>query len=645
MSQITSLGSSNGGGGVASVTGGTGINITGTATNPVVNLNVPVIIANGGTNATSFSTIDGTVYYDGTRLVTTATGTAGQVLTSNGAGVAPTYQSPASGSITITGDTGGPLTGSSFTFTAGTTGLSFGGAGTTETLTVTNFNIPATTSSATGSFTIGGSRFAHAFGANTDFNTFVGINSGNYTLTSGTALRNTGIGAGSLLALTTGINNTGIGQNSLHACTNGDHNTGLGWQSLVLLTAGIYNTSAGRASGNAITGGSYNSFFGANAGQSYTGVESSNITIGYNTLGTIGESNVLRIGNATGSGNGQIAKAFISGIAGVSVSNLNYVTIDTTTGQLGSLAGGAGVVTIDGDTGSATGSTITFNGGDGSSQFTAAAAAVALSFSDASANTFVGNDAGNWPTSLGDGATFNTGTGYNALLGLTSGVYNSGHGSSALFSLTDGTYNTGCGGISGGYLGTGAIGNTAVGYRTFTNVNGDLVTGAYNIAVGANAGSGYHSTESSNILIGAFGVIADQTTTRIGYINGTASTQTACYIDGIFGATVTGSAVLIDATGLLGTVPSSRRFKDDIVDMTDSEVLHKLRPVNFTYKSDETKHRQWGCIAEEVAEVCPDLVLHDEQGEINTVRYLDMIPMLLNEVQKLRKEVNVLKGI
>src|SRR6185503_18234145 len=37
-------------------------------------------------------------------------------------------------SITITGDTGGGLTGSSFNFTGGTTGLSFNGAGSTETL-------------------------------------------------------------------------------------------------------------------------------------------------------------------------------------------------------------------------------------------------------------------------------------------------------------------------------------------------------------------------------------------------------------------------------------------------------------------------------------------------------------------------------
>ena len=56
----------------------------------------PFPIVEGGTNATTFATTDGTVYFDGTRLVTTATGTAGQVLTSAGAGVAPSYTSAGS---------------------------------------------------------------------------------------------------------------------------------------------------------------------------------------------------------------------------------------------------------------------------------------------------------------------------------------------------------------------------------------------------------------------------------------------------------------------------------------------------------------------------------------------------------------------
>lgn len=62
----------------------------------------PVPITEGGTNTKSFSTTDGTVYFDGTELATTATGTSGQVLTSNGVGFAPTFQPIPSGGIAVT---------------------------------------------------------------------------------------------------------------------------------------------------------------------------------------------------------------------------------------------------------------------------------------------------------------------------------------------------------------------------------------------------------------------------------------------------------------------------------------------------------------------------------------------------------------
>lgn len=54
-------------------------------------------IIEGGTNATTMATTDGVVYYDGTSLVTTAVGTAGDILTSNGSGLAPTFQAASGG--------------------------------------------------------------------------------------------------------------------------------------------------------------------------------------------------------------------------------------------------------------------------------------------------------------------------------------------------------------------------------------------------------------------------------------------------------------------------------------------------------------------------------------------------------------------
>ena len=67
-------------------------------TNNATDTSNPVAISQGGTNASSMVNTDGVVYYDGTRLVTTTVGTATQILTSNGSGVAPTFQAGGSGS-------------------------------------------------------------------------------------------------------------------------------------------------------------------------------------------------------------------------------------------------------------------------------------------------------------------------------------------------------------------------------------------------------------------------------------------------------------------------------------------------------------------------------------------------------------------
>ena len=97
-------------------------------------------------------------------------------------------------------------------------------------------------------------------------------------------------------------------------------------------------------------------------------------------------------------------------------------------------------------------------------------------------------------------------------------------------------------------------------------------------------------------------------------------------------------AVLIDSQGQLGTINSSRRYKEDIQDMGDaSSGLMNLRNVIFKYKqsyADGSKPIDYGLIAEEVEEVYPDLVAHLKDGEVETVQYHKINAMLLNEVQK-----------
>jgi hypothetical protein len=93
--------------------------------------------------------------------------------------------------------------------------------------------------------------------------------------------------------------------------------------------------------------------------------------------------------------------------------------------------------------------------------------------------------------------------------------------------------------------------------------------------------------------------------------------------------------VYVASNGELGTVVSSERFKTGIEPMgTNTEKLTQLRPVTFRLKSDPKGALQYGLIAEEVAKVYPELVIRDGSGRIDGVRYDELAPMLLNEMQK-----------
>jgi hypothetical protein len=111
---------------------------------------------------------------------------------------------------------------------------------------------------------------------------------------------------------------------------------------------------------------------------------------------------------------------------------------------------------------------------------------------------------------------------------------------------------------------------------------------------------------------------------------------------GIFGKTVNsgGVPVLVDNTGKLGVVMSSARYTRDIHDMgTASSGLMKLRPVTFRYKNDPSGTLQYGLVAEEVARVYPELATRGTDGKVQSVRYLELNAMLLNEVQKLAQRL------
>ena len=128
---------------------------------------------------------------------------------------------------------------------------------------------------------------------------------------------------------------------------------------------------------------------------------------------------------------------------------------------------------------------------------------------------------------------------------------------------------------------------------------------------------------------------AESNTIRIG----TQGTQTATFIAGIFGSSASGGAVEVSNTGKLGMVLSSARYKRDIHDMGNaSDALMKLRPVTFRYKDDPQGIKQYGLVAEEVGKLYPELVIRDTAGKVQSIRYLMLTSMLLNELQKQTRE-------
>ena len=160
--------------------------------------------------------------------------------------------------------------------------------------------------------------------------------------------------------------------------------------------------------------------------------------------------------------------------------------------------------------------------------------------------------------------------------------------------------------------------------------------GSFNVAVGDEAGTGLGPSVNNCIAIGAPGdgpfAVLDNT----------------CFIGSIFGEPVSDpgsqTAVFVDQFNNVGIFNSSRRYKHDIQPMDKtSETLYRLNPVTFKFNSDWKGTTQYGLIAEEVAEVDPQLVSR-KNGEIVTVHYEQINSMLLNEFLKEHKKVQNLEA-
>ncbi len=533
------------------------------------------------------------------------------------------------------------------------------GAGIQRRMTITgDGNVGIGTATPTQLLHVGGTVQATTFLG--DGSSLTGVAASNHTHALAGA-GNTGVGA-SALAANAGSSNTAMGDSALAANTSGGSNTAVGANALLNNAGGGANTAVGANSLNSNTSGTSNTALGLNALAGNI-ASSNNTAVGANALISNTAADNTAVGafaldaNTSGTGNTAVgSNALGANIAGGNNTAVGTSALLLNTGS-SNTAVGAGALdsNTSGPENTALGrSALATNSTGGGST---AMGAFALELSTGSNNTAVGanaldsNTTGTSNTAVGKsalqaniGAINNTAVGAFALDNNTSGADNTAVGRNTLGSNTTNGDSTAVGanalaastGAGNTAVGSGALdanttgtGNTALG----RNALGGNSSGTNNVAIGDGAGNNA-TTGSNNIYIGNAGMAGEANNIRIGV----QATQIATFIAGIDGTTVSGSGVLVTTSGQLGVAASSQRVKEDIRDMGEaSAALHQLRPVVFRYRksfADGSKPLQYGLIAEEVAEVLPELVVYGEDGEPQTVKYHVLPALLLNELQR-----------
>jgi hypothetical protein len=380
--------------------------------------------------------------------------------------------------------------------------------------------------------------------------------------------------------------------------------------------AGHSNTLLGHSAGFSNTAGNYNTFLGDDAGRS-------NTTGNYNTFSgyMAGYYNTTAYGNT-----------FSGGWAGYSNTTGNFNTFlgndagfSNTTGKNNTFSGGGA------GRNNSTGHSNTFSGYYAGSSNTTA-----------NYNTFSGyragfsNTTGHSNTISGSNAGFSNTTGYdNTFVGDDAGRFNTtGNantflGDDAGRSNTTGESNT-FSGSDAGYSNTTGYSNTFLG----DHAGSSNTTGSYNTFSGYRAGYS-NATGRRNVFIGYAAGFSETRSNKLYIANDVPDANVLIYGD--FSTGKVGIGVMDPCEDL--DVAGTARLRG-ISNGTGSPVL-QLRPVSFQYKS--SGHQDIGLIAEEVAEHLPDLVIYDDVGRPDAVKYDRISLYLLDVAKELKAESDSLK--
>lgn len=260
--------------------------------------------------------------------------------------------------------------------------------------------------------------------------------------------------------------------------------------------------------------------------------------------------------------------------------------------------------------------------------------------------SLLGNTTGYDNSAFGRSALLGNTTGYNnvsvgvtSLAGNTTGIGNVGIGVGALVGNTTGVGNTSMGTFSMTGTTTGYK-NTAVGHSVMTaNTTGYANVGVGHLTLGTCT-TGYENTAVGNAAL--FSISTGFNNTAIGF-DAQVPTATGSNQVRIGNVGVSYAAIQVP-----WTITSDRKYKHNIVGISlGMDFIKKLRPVEYFRIGDESGKKEMGFIAQEMKAVLGEtdlgLISYAPSYDALSVRYNDIIPILVKALQELKDEFDAYK--
>jgi hypothetical protein len=249
---------------------------------------------------------------------------------------------------------------------------------------------------------------------------------------------------------------------------------------------------------------------------------------------------------------------------------------------------------------------------------------------DASGNLLVGATNAAVADSGADNLVVGPGTGNN---GIT--IYSSNSGNANLnFADTDAT--------TAGFIQYQHAGNN-MNFRTNSaeamriDSSGNLLVGTTNPAYVTDRFSVVPTSSNATgigIAVGNFNSVG------LGIYNGYTATGTATAIEFKDHNSVTRGSITVSTTGTLYNVTSDQRLKENIQDAAPaSALIDAIQVRQYDWKADGS-HQRYGFVAQELVTVAPEAVHQPaDPEEMMAVDYSKLVPMLVKEIQDLRKRL------